>query len=68
MTTPLRPPSLLWVPLLSPLVVGDARIAHGHTVGHSPTQRIAVEHRPSPVDPGETVIAIDLPDDFGSEP
>ena len=50
------------------IVAEDARIAHGHTVGHSPTQRIAVEHRPSPVDPGETVIAIDLPDDFGSEP
>lgn len=50
------------------MVLQDVPIEHGHTVGHTATQRILVEHRPSPVAASETVIAIDLPDDYGTGP
>jgi hypothetical protein len=43
------------------LVGQNAQIADGETVGDSPAQRIVVRHRPSPIDPNQTVLAIDLP-------
>jgi hypothetical protein len=46
------------------LVVQNATIHDGDTVGHSATQRIRVRHEPSPIDPTETVLAIELPPDF----
>lgn len=47
------------------LITGNVTIRDGDTVGQSATQRIAVHHRPSPIDATATILAIDLPADFG---